>query len=35
MEPALREILLSEPEIAAWLEPRESDDDEDEAAAGS
>ena len=30
MEPMLREVLLSEPEIAAWLEPHENDDDDDE-----
>jgi hypothetical protein len=25
------ELLLSEPDIVAWLEPREQDDDDDEA----
>jgi len=30
MEPQLREILLSEPDIVAWLEERESTDDDDE-----
>jgi len=30
MEPALEEMLLSEPDIAAWLEPRESDHDDDQ-----
>jgi hypothetical protein len=31
MEPLLREMLSSEPEIVAWLELRE-DEDEDELA---
>jgi len=32
MEPALREILLSEPDIVAWLElPEHRDDTEDRA----
>jgi len=30
MEPLLQEILSSEPEIVAWLEPRESKDGDDE-----
>ena len=30
MEPLLRELLLSEPEIVAWLEPHENKDDDDE-----
>jgi hypothetical protein len=30
MEPLLREVLLSEPEILAWLEPHETSDDEGE-----
>ncbi len=29
MEPLLQEILSSEPDIVAWLEPHESKDDED------
>jgi len=35
MEPLLRELLLSEPQIVAWLEPGENEDDEDESARGS
>ena len=31
MEPLLREVLLSEPEIVAWLEPRQSEVDDDES----
>jgi hypothetical protein len=31
MEPLLREILSSEPDIAAWLEPDESDGEDEEA----
>ena len=30
MEPTLREILLSEPDIAAWLELNENEDDDEE-----
>jgi hypothetical protein len=30
IEPLLREMLLSEPEIAAWLEPQENTEDDDE-----
>jgi hypothetical protein len=30
MEPLLREILRSEPDIVAWLEPHEGKTDEDE-----
>jgi len=30
MEPLLREILLSEPDIVAWLEPPERSDDDEE-----
>ena len=30
MEPVLREVLLSEPEIAAWLEPDDFDDEIEE-----
>ena len=30
MEPLLREVLLSEPEIAAWLEPDEFEDEIEE-----
>ena len=30
MEPALREMLLSEPDIAAWLELSENEDDDEE-----
>lgn len=30
MEPLLREMLSSAPEIVAWLEPHESKDDDDE-----
>ena len=30
MEPLLQEILLSEPDIVAWLEPHEGKTDEDE-----
>ena len=30
MEPLLREVLLSEPDIVAWLEPHETSDDDDE-----
>jgi hypothetical protein len=30
MEPLLREVLLSEPEIVAWLELHENKDDDDE-----
>ncbi len=29
MEPMLREILSSEPEIVAWLEPDEAEDAEE------
>ena len=29
MEPLLREVLLSEPEILAWLEPHASEDDDE------
>ena len=29
MEPLLREFLLSEPDIVAWLEPPESKDDDE------
>jgi hypothetical protein len=31
MEPLLKEILLSEPDIVAWLEPHENWDDDEEA----
>jgi hypothetical protein len=30
MEPLLREVLLSEPDIVAWLEPPENTDDDEE-----
>ena len=32
MEPLLRDVLLAEPEIAAWLEPPENEDADDEPA---
>ena len=35
MEPLLREVLLSEPEILAWLEPPVSEDDEEMPTASS
>jgi hypothetical protein len=35
IEPLLREILLSEPDIVAWLEPHESTDDDEEPPGGS
>jgi len=35
MEPLLREVLLSEPEIAAWLEPDEFGNEIEEPAAPS
>jgi len=34
MEPALREILLAEPDILAWLGLPESEDDADDRAEG-
>ncbi len=34
MEPVLKEILRSEPDILAWLEPRESEDDDEEPPGG-
>jgi len=34
-ELSLAELLLGEPEIAAWLEPEETVHDEDEAEAGT
>jgi hypothetical protein len=34
MEPLLREILLSEPDIVAWLEPHEIKDDDEEPSRG-
>ncbi len=30
MDPLLREVLLGEPDIVAWLEPHETSDDDDE-----
>ena len=35
MEPLLREVLLSEPEILAWLEPQANEDDDEAPAASS
>jgi hypothetical protein len=35
MEPALREILRSEPDIVAWLELHESKDDDEDPPRGS
>jgi len=35
MEPTLREILLSEPDIVAWLELPESKDDDEDPPHGS
>ena len=34
MEPLLREILLSEPDIVAWLELPERKDDDEEPSRG-
>ena len=35
LELMLREVLLGEPEIVAWLEPHDLEDDDDEAARAS
>lgn len=35
MEPLLRDVLLAEPEIAAWLEPPENEDADDEPAGAA